>query len=153
MKENLLRRMCATSEICPCCNTERECWRQLLFHCHIPRRFWAKHFPSFSPPSQEEDFLSWFSRTTETHSNVVPVIAFAMWNLWKNQNAAVFKGMVPTLESVEAKLGFEVRMWDLASDQRNTPLISLGTNYTPMVHPPIRFRRKLMCDGSFIDDM
>ncbi|CAN1744197.1 LINE-1 retrotransposable element ORF2 protein [Linum perenne] len=152
-KENLFKRKCAADGICPCCNTDIECWQHLLFFCSVPQAFWMKNFPSVRLPVQGEDFLLWLSDICTLHPNYMQALAFALWNLWKIRNAAVFRSEAPTLEGVERKIAYDVRMWSMASEPVVSSEVSSGADYLPVIQPPVFFRRKLTCDGSFVDDI
>ncbi|CAN1339592.1 hypothetical protein LINPERPRIM_LOCUS38547 [Linum perenne] len=98
----------------------------------VPREFWGKHFSSLSLATEDDDCLQWITWTSAIFSDVIQGIAFTLWNLWKIGNDVVFMGSSPPLKFLSQ---------------------SSGTKCMSMIQSPINFRRKLMCDGSFIDDI
>lgn len=96
-KENLFRRRCAPSDICPICNSEVESIEHLLFFCSWARTVWFGCKIMFNGPcGSPNSAIQWTAKIYQAlHKKeataMVSKVAFIAWNVWKSRNNFVFR--------------------------------------------------------------
>ncbi|CAL1352198.1 unnamed protein product [Linum trigynum] len=100
----LVKRKIASSPCCYRCSTLEETTIHILRDCPTAAFLWARTVP---PENQQEFFTlqpkAWIEKNLQveaTWTSEIPWNAFfsiASWNLWKNRNEGVFKGIGKTL--------------------------------------------------------
>lgn len=96
-KENLFRRRCAPSDICPICNSEVESIEHLLFFCSWAHTVWFGCKIMFNGPcGSPNSAIQWTAKIYQAlHKKeataMVSKVAFIAWNVWKSRNNFVFR--------------------------------------------------------------
>ncbi|OMO52105.1 reverse transcriptase [Corchorus capsularis] len=152
-KENLVKRHCSLFSQCDRCGAEVESLEHILFFCPFAQAVWrASHF-SYSPRSEGfVSFLKWWEESANTivsfgSLNVVELIRYLCWNVWKARNSFVFEG----------REGNPIEVWNHAVAEfveYNESLLNAnrihGMGPTQQVwQPPQRDFIKLNCDAAF----
>ncbi|XP_028056949.1 uncharacterized protein LOC114260949 [Camellia sinensis] len=97
MKENLCKRCCAVSNMCPICQKSSKTTEHLLFKCAWVRVIWfgcdlkldGQGGPVFSIPHWMCDMLNYFRMSTEM-SSFFSLIIWIGWFIWKDRNNFAF---------------------------------------------------------------
>lgn len=154
-RENLVRRKCISSPICPICESASESIEHLLFHCPWSRAVWFGSGMAFWILQKEivavdkwmEDMLCG-CLAKETNREVVGAIFQMCWAIWKARNNFVFNGkkLVPSdviEEAGKANVDYLQAVWtDL---ERGSPRSNQVERWSP---PPLSVI-KLNCDRAF----
>lgn len=109
-KQNLFRRKCGASPLCPICEFESESIEHTLFRCPWTRAvwfgsgraFWVLEHPIGTADRWMEDLLCG-SLAKESNREVVAEIFQLCWAIWKSRNDCVFNGDIPNPEDTILK--------------------------------------------------
>ncbi|XP_059668835.1 uncharacterized protein LOC132313917 [Cornus florida] len=101
---------CAVSPLCPCCGLQEESVVHLIFSCPHYFQVWklsplrfdfsALSFSSFQVGWR---FLVHKAMVSSDFANVLSLISFCVWGIWKAQNRLVFEGVLWRPEVVVQK--------------------------------------------------
>lgn len=109
-KNNLFRRKCSPTPLCPICEKEEESIEHILFRCAWTRAvwfgsgksFWVLDNPIVAADRWMEDLLCG-SLAKETTPEVVGAIFQLCWAIWKARNNCIFNGNLPNPEDTILK--------------------------------------------------
>ncbi|XP_057417986.1 uncharacterized protein LOC130712164 [Lotus japonicus] len=103
VNDNLKRRNCARSDLCPICHTEPETINHALLRCSWTRAIWFGNQLQLNPASHpHHKFENWFADTLESMKSqreffnyAVTTLGYTLWEIWKTRNQCVFQGVDP----------------------------------------------------------
>lgn len=158
-KENLFRRKCATSNVCPICNSHVESIEHLLFFCSWTRAVWFGSNILFNGScGAPKSAIQWTANVFDSMSNgdasdFIATVAFIAWYIWKSRNDFVFRNTPVDPLIVMAKANF-ARMefsnaFVLPSVQMdNQPSSDVQSTWAA----PDSLKYKVNCDAAFSKD-
>lgn len=95
-RENLFRRRCASSNICPVCESKPETIEHLLFDCEWAKTIWFSfNIRVFGDLGGNTSAIKWTADMVDKMpgggSHVHGKIVTIAWNVWKRRNEVVFR--------------------------------------------------------------
>ena len=117
----------------PTCDQGEETVQHLLASCVVARQVWFNllrplNLGNHVPRQRERCFADWWRKVIkkvpkDLRKGVNSLIILGAWMIWKHQNACVFEGVAPSVNTIMRELKDELSLWCLAGAKK---LLGLG---------------------------
>lgn len=155
-KENLFKRKCSRSPLCPICHLEVETIEHSLFRCSWTHSIWSNCGLSFHDPIQSiVSAAKWFDNLVNPPSPLskasLALIAQICWGIWRRRNDYIFSNLTPdptsTLKAALTAEGDYLRAVYAHLNPRDTHAL-VDSKATSWQRPPLGFW-KFHCGAAF----
>ncbi|KAF7820595.1 reverse transcriptase [Senna tora] len=156
-RENLFRRKCSPSPVCPICLSEPESIEHLLFFCGWTRSVWfscslASKVDRFSISRVEDWCGRFFGKSSPLTQNLQALAACICWCIWKERCSFCFEGKPVDPSRVAAAASDLLNAFLLASEKGigSAELPVYPSLHVPQWSPPSEGQVKVNIDGAFL---